>query len=41
MQERAEVPFHGVPGRGEALRTILGVAAASRSGSSCSSRPTS
>jgi glucosylglycerate synthase len=26
MQERAEVPFHGVPGRGEALRTILGVA---------------
>jgi hypothetical protein len=26
LGERAEVPFHGVPGRGEALRTILGVA---------------
>lgn len=26
LHERAEVPFHGVPGRGEALRTILGVA---------------
>jgi hypothetical protein len=25
LSERAEVPFHGVPGRGEALRTILGV----------------
>ena len=25
LGERAEVPFHGVPGRGEALRTILGV----------------
>ena len=24
-RERTEVPFHGVPGRGEALRTILGV----------------
>jgi hypothetical protein len=26
MGERAEVPFHGVPGRGDALRTILAVA---------------
>ena len=26
LHERAEVPFHGVPGRGDALRTILGVA---------------
>jgi glucosylglycerate synthase len=26
LHERAEVPFHGVPGRGEALRAILGVA---------------
>lgn len=26
LGERAEVPFHGVPGRGEALRTILGIA---------------
>lgn len=26
LGERAEVPFHGVPGRGEALRTILAVA---------------
>ena len=26
LGERTEVPFHGVPGRGEALRTILGVA---------------
>ena len=25
LHERAEVPFHGVPGRGEALRTILEV----------------
>jgi hypothetical protein len=25
LRERAEVPFHGVPGRGEALRTILGI----------------
>ena len=25
LGERAEVPFHGVPGRGEALRTILAV----------------
>jgi glucosylglycerate synthase len=24
-RERTEVPFHGVPGRGEALRTILGI----------------
>jgi glycosyltransferase involved in cell wall biosynthesis len=26
LGERAEVPFHGVPGRGEALRVILGIA---------------
>jgi glycosyltransferase involved in cell wall biosynthesis len=26
LGERAEVPFHGVPGRGDALRTILGIA---------------
>jgi hypothetical protein len=26
LSERAEVPFHGVPGRGEALRTILAIA---------------
>jgi hypothetical protein len=26
LGERGEVPFHGVPGRGDALRTILGVA---------------
>ena len=26
LQERAEVPFHGVPGRGNALRTILEIA---------------
>jgi hypothetical protein len=26
LRERAEVPFHGVPGRGEALRTILAIA---------------
>lgn len=25
LHERAEVPFHGVPGRGDALRTILGI----------------
>ena len=26
LRERAEVPFHGVPGRGDALRAILGIA---------------
>jgi hypothetical protein len=26
LRERAEVPFHGVPGRGEALRAIFGIA---------------
>lgn len=25
LRERAQVPFHGVPGRGEALRTILAI----------------